>query len=90
VTINPTSDAVAATAETANFAVTVTGPGGTGKTWTATKDVAWLTIVAPTAPQTASGTVTYAVAANTGAARVGKITVNGKIFTVNQSAAVVR
>jgi hypothetical protein len=90
VTISPASDSVTATAETANFAVTVTGPGGSGKTWAATKDVAWLTIVSPTAPQTASGTVTYAVAANTGVARVGKITVNGKIFTVNQSAPAAR
>jgi hypothetical protein len=85
VALDPTSDSVAATPETANFHVTITGPGVSG-TWTATKTAAWLTIVAPTTPQSVDGDVTYAVAANVGAMRSADITVNGKVFTVTQSA----
>jgi hypothetical protein len=85
VALDPTSDSVAATPETANFHVTITGPGISG-TWTAEKTAAWLTIVAPTTPQSVDGNVTYAVAANTGAARTADITVNSKVFTVAQSA----
>lgn len=87
VALNPTGDSVAATPETANFAVTITGPGISG-TWTATKTAAWITIVAPTTPQSVDGNVTYAVAANAGAMRTADITVNGKVFTVTQSAGV--
>jgi hypothetical protein len=87
VALNPTGDSVAATPETANFHVTITGPGISG-TWTATKTAAWITIVAPTTPQSVDGDVTYAVAANVGAMRTADITVNGKIFTVTQSAGV--
>jgi hypothetical protein len=88
VTISPTSDSMGATAETANFTVTKTGSG----TWSATKDAAatWLTIVSPTAPQAASGTVTYAVTTNTGAARSASITVNGKTFAITQAAGAAR
>ena len=85
VALDPTSDSVAATPETANFHVTITGPGVSG-TWTATKTAAWLTIVAPMTPQSVDGDVTYAVAANVGAMRTADITVNGKVFTVTQSA----
>jgi Bacteriophage lambda head decoration protein D/Putative binding domain, N-terminal len=85
VTLSPTSDSMSAAPETSSFRVTMTGPGVSG-TWTAEKDVTWLTIVSPTAPQNADGDVTYAVAANVGAMRTGKITVNGKTFTVTQSA----
>jgi hypothetical protein len=83
VTLSPTSDSMSATAETSNFQVNMSGPG----TWTAVADPAktWLTVVGPTGPQSADGTVTYAVAANTGAARNSTITVNGKTFTVTQS-----
>jgi hypothetical protein len=87
VALNPTSDSVAATPETANFHVTITGPGVSG-TWTAEKTAAWLTIVAPTTPQSVDGDVTYAVSANTGAMRTADITVNGKVFTVTQSAGI--
>lgn len=88
VTISPTSDSMGTTAETANFAVTKTGGG----TWTATKDPAatWLTIVSPTTPQSASGTVTYAVTTNTGAMRSANIDVNGKTFAVTQSGVAAR
>jgi len=86
VTLSPTSDTVAATAETSSFQVNATGTG----TWTAVADAAatWLTVVAPTTDQTVSGAVTYAVAANAGALRTANITVNDQTFTVTQSAGV--
>jgi len=87
VALNPTSDSVAATAETASFHVTITGPGISG-TWTAEETSPWLTIVSPTAPQSVDGDVTYAASANAGAMRTADITVNGKAFTVTQSAGV--
>jgi hypothetical protein len=87
VALNPTSDTVAATPETASFHVTITGPGVSG-TWTATKTAAWLTIVSPTTPQSMDGDVTYAASANAGAVRTADIGVNGKVFTVTQSAGV--
>jgi hypothetical protein len=87
VALNPTSDTVAATAETASFHVTITGPGISG-TWTAEETSPWLTIVSPTTPQSVDGDVTYAASANAGAVRTADITVNGKVFTVTQSAGV--
>ena len=87
VALNPTSDSVASTPETASFHVTITGPGVSG-TWTAETAAMWLTIVAPVSPQSVDGNVTYATLANTGAMRTGDIIVNGKTFTVTQSAGV--
>jgi hypothetical protein len=86
VTLTPTGDSLAATAETATFHVAITGPGS----WTAVADPAapWLTVVAPVTPQSIDGDVTYAVEANTGAERTGGITVNGQMFTVTQAAGV--
>ena len=85
VALNPTSDSVGATPESTKFHVTITSPGVSG-TWTVEKDMAWVTIVSPTTPQSVDGDVTYAVAANTGAMRTGHIDVNGKTFTITQSA----
>jgi hypothetical protein len=87
VTLSPTSDTLTSGAETASFRVTMTGPGVSG-TWTATEEgsVSWLSIVSPTAPQSVDGDVTYAVTANAGALRTATINVNGKTFTVTQSA----
>jgi hypothetical protein len=82
VSIAPTSDSVAATAETSSFSVTITDPGS----WTAVSNVpSWLSVVSPTTPQTVDGDVTYATTANTGAARTATITVNTRTFTVVQS-----
>ncbi len=55
-----------------------------GCAWTATSNVAWLTINSG-ASGTGNGTVNYTVAANSGAARTGTITVNGQTLTINQS-----
>jgi len=89
VTLSPTSAAPDATASSASFTVTMTGPGISG-TWTVDKDAAatWLTVDSPTTPQTADGPVNYSVTANTGAARSANIYVNGQTFTVTQAAGV--
>ncbi len=87
VTISPTSDTVAATGGTGSFDVTMTGPGLSG-TWTVDKDstATWLTLTSPLTPQSTDGTVSYNVAANTGPERVAHFYVNGKTFTVTQTA----
>jgi hypothetical protein len=53
---------------------------------TATANVPWITITGG-ATGAGSGAVTYSVAANTGAARTGTITIAGQTFTVTQEAA---
>jgi hypothetical protein len=56
-----------------------------GCAWTATSDASWLTT---SSSGNGNGTVTYSIAANTGAARVGTITLGGHTFTVAQQAPV--
>jgi len=51
--------------------------------WTATSNAAWITITGGSSG-TGNGTVTYNVAANTGAVRTGTITIAGQTFTVIQ------
>lgn len=86
VTLDPASDSIADTAESASFHVAMTGTG----TWIPEVDPAatWLTIVAPTTPQSVDGDVNYAVTANTGPERMADITVSNKVFTVTQLAGV--
>ena len=63
--------------------VAVTSPAGT--TWTATPNVAWLSIVSG-ASGTGNGTVMFNVAANLGSAqRVGTLNIAGQRFTVTQA-----
>jgi hypothetical protein len=64
---------------------TLTVTTGANCQWTATADQNWITITGG-ATGTGSGTVTYSLAANTGAARTGTITVQGQNFTVTQAA----
>lgn len=87
VTISPTSASPSAAGGTGTFDVTVTGEGVSG-TWTVDKDASalWLTVVSPTTPQSASGTVTYDTAENMGTIRTGNMYVNGKTFVVTQAA----
>ena len=59
--------------------VTVTGAGS----WTASAGASWITITGP-ASGTGDGTVTFTVAANTGAARSGLVTINGQTFAISQ------
>ena len=67
------------------------GPGtvgvtaGGGCTWTASSSAAWITITSG-ATGTGNGSVAFSVAANTGAARMGSLTIAGQTFTVNQEA----
>ncbi|MBK6424872.1 MAG: S8 family serine peptidase [Blastocatellia bacterium] len=79
--ISPTSASPAAGATTGTVSVTA----GTGCTWTATSNAAWLTITSGTSGS-GNGSVGYSVAANTGAARSGTLTIAGQTFTVNQAA----
>ncbi len=74
---------------------TATAAGGTGTltvtttsacAWTAVSNASFITVTAG-ASGTGNGTVTYSVAANTGAARTGTLTVAGQTVTITQDAA---
>lgn len=75
---------------------TVTGPGGeevvitvaapVACAWTATRNVAWIT-VAEGATGTGNGSVRLVISANSGSAREGTVTVAGRVVTVSQQAA---
>src|SRR4029078_6805485 len=69
------------TASSASVGVTA----GSGCAWTATSNASWLTITSG-ASGTGNGSVGFSIAANTGAARSGTLTVAGQTFTVNQAA----
>lgn len=60
--------------------------GASGCSWSATASSGFLTITSGAAGS-GSGTVQLAVAANTGAARTGTVTIAGIVVTVNQQAA---
>ncbi len=66
-----------------NGTVNVTTAGGCN--WSAVSNDAWLTITSG-ASGSGSGAVSFTVAANTGAARSGTLTIAGQTFTVNQAA----
>jgi len=53
--------------------------------WTASSSDSWITVTSG-ASGTGNGTVTFNVAANSGAARTGTLTIAGRAFTVSQSA----
>lgn len=55
-----------------------------GCAWTATEAQTWITLTT-TVPVNGNGSVSYSVAANTGAERSATITIAGDSFTVNQS-----
>ncbi|MDQ4122848.1 MAG: carboxypeptidase regulatory-like domain-containing protein [Acidobacteriota bacterium] len=78
--LNPTSVNIAAAATSGSF--TVTAPAGCS--WTAVPNDGWLSITSGS-PGSGNGTVNYSVGPNSGAARVGTITVAGQTFTVNQA-----
>jgi hypothetical protein len=58
-----------------------------GCAWTAVSNVPWITAVAP-ASGSGNGTVNFTILPNTGAERVGTLTVAGRTFTVTQAAVV--
>jgi Putative binding domain, N-terminal/Viral BACON domain len=84
VSLNPTTQSVG----NSGGAFTTAFTTAAGCTWTAASDAPWLTISSATSG-TGDATIGYAVAANTGAARTGHVTVtagnNSAQVTVNQS-----
>jgi len=83
-TIAPTSQNIGDAGGPGSIAVTASA--GTC-TWTASANDGWLTVTGG-ASGTGNGTVTFTVAANTGAARSGTLTIGGQTFTVTQAAPV--
>jgi hypothetical protein len=79
--VSTTSVSVPATASTGSLSVTT----GSACSWTAVSNVSWVTITAG-ASGTGPGTVSYSVAANTGAARSGTLTIAGQTVTITQAA----
>jgi subtilisin family serine protease len=79
-TISPTSRSV----NKNGGAGTVNVSTAAGCPWTATSNVAWITITA-NASGAGNGAVGYSVARNTGAKRTGTLTIAGKTFTINQA-----
>ena len=75
------SGTIAAGGGAASFTVTTE----TGCTWSAATAESWIHVTAGSG--TSSGTVSYTVDANTGAARTGTITVGGKTYTVTEAGA---
>ncbi len=56
----------------------------TGCPWTAVSNASWITVISGS-PGNGSGTLQFAIAANTGLARSRTLTIAGQIFTVNQA-----
>jgi Putative binding domain, N-terminal/Viral BACON domain len=81
-TISPTSQNISA-AGGAGIPVTVSAASACQ--WTATSAAEWITVTSG-ATGTGSGSVTFSVAGNTGAARTGTLTIAGRTFTVTQAA----
>jgi len=79
--ISPPSQNVDANANTTTVAVTTTAACA----WTAASAAPWITVTSG-ASGTGSGPVGLSIAANTGAARSGTVTIAGQTFTVNQAA----
>jgi hypothetical protein len=79
--IEPASAAAPAAGSTGSVAVTA----GSSCAWTAMSNASWITVTTG-ASGTGSGTVGYSVAANTGGARTGTVTIAGQTFTVTQAA----
>jgi Putative binding domain, N-terminal/Viral BACON domain len=78
--INPESHSVASTGGSGTVAVTTVA----GCEWTATSSASWVTI-ASGGGRNGNGTVQFAVAATTGPARSGTLTIAGRRFVVSQS-----
>ena len=62
---------------------TIAVSAGTGCAWNAASNVSWITI-ASGAAGSGNGSVNYKVAATTGPARTGTMTIAGRTFTINQ------
>jgi murein DD-endopeptidase MepM/ murein hydrolase activator NlpD len=77
--ISPTSESLSCSGGTGSVAVTTQ----TGCSWTAQSNAGWITITSGESGS-GNGTVNYSVAANTGGARTGTITIAGRTFGVDQ------
>jgi CSLREA domain-containing protein len=77
--INPTAQAFPVSGGNGTVAVTTTGECS----WTATTTQPWITITTG-GSGTGAGTVSFAVAANAGPARIGTILIGGQTFTISQ------
>jgi sugar lactone lactonase YvrE len=100
--ISGVSVQVSQTAASCSYALAFGGQafglaGGTGSvgviasswcSWTASSPVSWVTLTGG-ATGTGNGTVTYQVAANSGGAQTGSLTIAGLPFTVEQASATV-
>ncbi|HET9830755.1 MAG TPA: BACON domain-containing protein [Vicinamibacterales bacterium] len=82
VTLGTVTTSVAASATTGTIPVTA----ASSCAWTATSSATFVSITSG-GSGTGNGTVNYSIAANTGAARSGSITVNGTAVNFSQSAA---
>jgi hypothetical protein len=80
--ISPTSQNVVAAGGTGGVTVSTTSTCA----WTATSSAPFVTITSG-ASGTGNGTVAFSIAANTGGARTGALTIAGQPFTVSQAAA---
>jgi len=81
-TVEPDSEAFAAAGGEGTLRVIAAGPGCA---WSATSNVPWITLASPGG--SGPGSVRFVVAANTGAARGGTLTVATSTITVSQAAA---
>jgi hypothetical protein len=79
-TISPTSASVAASGGSGTVSVST----ASGCTWTAASNAGWITITSGGSGR-GNASVGYSVAANTGSARTGTLTVAGKSFTIAQA-----
>ena len=79
--LNSPGQSIGSSGATSSVGVTA----GAGCTWSATSNANWITLTGATGG-TGNGSVPYSVAANTGAARTGTLTVAGLTYTVNQAA----
>ncbi len=78
--LTPTASAFGSGSASGSFVVTTTPQCS----WTATTQASWI-VVANGQGRQGSGTLNFSIGANTGPARSGTISVNGTIFTINQS-----
>ncbi len=81
--IAPTAATHTYSAQTGNFSVTTAA--GTC-VWRTHSNASWIMVTDDNIDRTGSGTVTYTISANPGAARTGTISVGSQIFTVTQAA----
>ncbi|MGJ5818429.1 BACON domain-containing protein [Paludibaculum fermentans] len=80
--ISPTALSIPAAGATGSVTVTA----ASGCSWTAASAVPWITVTSGAAGS-GPGAVAYSVAANTGPARTGTLTVGGQTLTITQAAA---